>query len=170
MKPKKTKKTKKIKKIKVLFILIIILTIALIIFFVKRNNNSNTNTEESSPDEIVEDVENIYSQPLSEDTMINNSEKISETRTIDGIELSSLQIIKKDNVTKLAAIATNTSDKDTEGFLVNITLLNVKGNEIGIMKDVYIQPIKAGESVQIGVSGMFGDEYVNAYDLTITKK
>ena len=155
---------------KMIFILILILIIVLTIFFITRNNKGKTADNISMEQGTQAQEKGSHSDMLSDGTRINNSEKIAETKYVDDIEISDIQLTEKDNVTELIANITNTSDKNEDGFLITITLFDDKQNEIGKFNDVFVHALKGKESSNLSTSGLFGNDYVDAYELTITKK
>lgn len=155
---------------RMILVLIAILIVVIVIFVTTRDRkDSPTNTAKGNSSISQTQAAENY-EVLENGTKLNNSKKLNSTKTFDDIKVTDIQLKEKDNVTEILATITNTSSSDKDGYLADISLLDKEGNEIGKISDIYIQPLKAKESAQLSANGIFGNEYVNAYDLTITKK
>src|SRR5574344_1755699 len=92
-------------------IIIIVLIIVVIIVTVKvskKGNNKVANNEQ----QVIAATNEEFVQSLEDGTKLNNSSKMSETKTIDGMEISDIQVTEKDGVTLLLANVTNKSNSD----------------------------------------------------------
>ena len=123
---KKKKGMKKNEKI-VILVLVIIL-IAVIIFAVVRNSSSDTEeTETSSSTESSEtELESAgdYSVVLEDGTKLNTSTKLNEDKTLEGLEITDIQLTESEGVTQILATMTNTSDEVQGGYIATLTLLD----------------------------------------------
>lgn len=150
------------KKEKMTIGILILITIAIIIILmVVRRNDNNTSKEEN----VVPKEE--FVEVLEDGTRLNTSDKLHETKTFDGMEISNFQLTENGNVTLLLGTITNNSSTEKGGYPVNITVLDKSGNEI-ITVAAYIGELKPGESTKLSTSATF--DYANAYDFTITKR
>ena len=104
---------------------------------------------------------------LEDGTKYNTSEKLQETKKIEGIEISDMQLTQKDNVTLLLGTITNTSDTTQGGYPVAIKVMDKDGNEITTIV-AYIGTLEPGKTTQLNTSKTI--DCVNAYDLSITKE
>ncbi len=144
-------------------ILILIAIIAIFVLVaIRRNNTNNIALEEENQ---VQDEE--YVEVLEDDTRLNTSDKLQETKIFDEMEISNIQLTEKDNMTVLLGTIKNNSSTVKGGYPVNITVLDKSGNEI-ITVAAYIKELQPGESTQLSTSATF--DYANAYDFTITKR
>lgn len=144
-------------------IVLIIITIILGIIVIVRNSKNDEN-------EIIDQEETQnqeYVNILEDGTKLNTSNKLQETKIIDGLEITDIQLTEKENVTVLLATVKNNTEETKGGYPVNIKILDRSGQEIIIIAG-YIGEIKAGESLQLNSSATF--DYANAYDFEITKK
>ena len=147
---------------RMILILLVILIIAIIIFAVnknkKENNNENT-TENNTVEELV--------QVLEDGTKLNTSEKLSETKMLDGLKFENMQLTEQGSQTVLLADVTNTGSTTTDIQLVDVTLLDKNGNEIVTVGGI-ISPLQPGASTQFNSSMTL--DYANTYDFKITLK
>ena len=151
----------KTKEIKGLLILVIVSIVVIIgIWLLTRNNNKN-----NVIDETVKNSELIQVQ--EDGSKINTSEKVKETREIEGIKIENIRITEKNGQTMLIADLTNKTEAQKERFLVNIIIYDKQGNEMGTIPGV-IGEMQAGETIemQAGIT----EDYINAYDFKIVKK
>ena len=145
---------------KLITILIIITIIVGVIAIVRNNSNKKEEIEQ-------EEKQEEYVDRLEDGTRLNKSDKLHESKTIDGLTISNLQLTEKENVTVLLGTITNNTEETRGGYPVDIKIIDKKGNEI-ITVGGYIGEIKPGESMQLNSSATF--DYANAYDFEITKK
>lgn len=153
---------KKLTNGKAIILVVLVVTIILItmIYIMKEkyeiieNPTINQNTEE-------------FVEVLDDQTRLNTSEKLQETKKYEGLEISKLKIIAKYNVTLLTGIVTNVSEEKQGGYPINITIQNKEGNEI-ITISAFVEELEPGNTSCLSVSSTF--DYANAYDLIITKR
>ncbi len=145
---------------KMILILIIISVIIISILAIIKNN------EEDETENETNQIEEEYVNVLEDGTRLNESEKLHETKTFDGLTISNFQLTEKDNMTILLGTITNNTEETRGGYPINIKVIDKNGNEI-ITVGGYIGEIKPGESMQLNSSATF--DYANAYDFEITK-
>ena len=155
---------------KLISILLIILAIVLIIFFVikgkntkKDSNIGNNNTTNVQ----INTQQEEFVQELEDGTKLNISSKLSETKTINDLEIGDIQLTNKGNQTILLANVENKSGKETKQLLIDIVLLDKKGNRLGKLGGI-IPPLKNEEKTQLNISSL--QDYSNAYDFQVTIK
>lgn len=153
-------KEKEKKLILILSIITIVVVIAAIVIKNSSTNKKNENNSVQQPEEEFVDV-------LEDGTRLNTSDKLHETKTFEGMEISNFQVTEKDNVTVLLGTVTNVSDTTKGGYPINIKIVDKDGNEI-VMVGAFLGTLKPGESTQLNTSATF--DYANAYDFSITKK
>ena len=144
-------------------ILIIILVGALIIggLLLIKNANKNKQGEEKTP------VEEKYVQVLENGTKLNTSNKLSQTKTINGMEINGIQLTHQNGVSKVIATVTNKTSQNIGLTRITLTLLDEKNNVLEKVNGL-ISPVNAGESVQLNI-GVSAD-YANAYDFKIEER
>lgn len=160
------KKTEK----RMICILILITVIVIIVGIVMGiNKNGKEKLKEGTTGiERYEDNTEVgeFVNVLEDGTKLNKSNKLSETKTIDGLEIGNIQLTTKDNVSLILGEIKNNTDTARGGFPVDLTLIDKEGKEI-ITIGAYIQELKPGKSAQFNTSATF--DFANAYDFTIKK-
>ena len=66
--------------------------------------------EKQTAGTITNTVKEEFVDVLEDGTKLNNSTKLAETKTFNGMEISQFQLTEKDNVSILLGTITNTSD------------------------------------------------------------
>ena len=148
-----------------LLILILVVGVLVTIMLVSINKKNKTNIASGQVGNNVVNEEN-YVEVLDDGTKLNVSDKIKETKTIEGLEISNVQITEKNNLTQILGTVRNTLSVKQEGFLANLSIVNSKGEELTKVQ-VYIGPLEPGASRQLNTMAVF--DYTNAYDLKISR-
>ena len=143
-------------------ILLIILVVTIVGLTMWRNSK---NKEQQNGEEQVQ--EEKYVQILEDGTKLNISEKLKETKTIEGIEITNIQLTEQGGQTMLLAQATNKKTVDSPVMGINIIVVDKTGKEIGKIPGV-VSPLKAGETKQLNINTQ--DDYANAYDFKVEKQ
>ena len=81
---------------KVIIIALLILVILVGIKILIGNNKNRKNVNNANTSNAAIDEKNV--KTLSDGTRLNNSTKMQEIKTIDGLEISNIQLTEKDNV------------------------------------------------------------------------
>ncbi len=145
-----------------LLILILVVAVLVTMMLISINSKKKTNIATGGN---VENEEN-YVQVLEDGTKLNISEKMKEKKTIEGLEITDIQLTENNNMTQILGTVTNTLSVKQEGFIANISILNSRGEEITKMQ-AYIGPLEPGASQQLNAMSVF--DYTNAYDYKITR-
>ncbi len=128
---------RKVNWLKILLTLIIIILIIISVykFF----------TKEKHPDEVN------YIETLQDGTKRNTSENLKETKTINGIELSNIELLEKtDGTIELSATAKNTTAETTNTNMIQVKLLSKDNQTIG---NIYVSVSSLGPNSTMGVKG-----------------
>lgn len=88
-------------------------------------------------------VEETFVEVLEDGTKLNNSSKLHETKQIDGMELTSIQLTEKNNVTLLLGTITNTSNTTRGGYPVKVKIVDKQGNE-KVTIEAFIEKLEPG--------------------------
>ena len=144
---------------RMILILLVVLVIAIILFVISKNKSENKVEENKVEEEFV--------QVLDDGTKLNVSSKLNQMKKFEGLEFGNIQLTNSNNQSVLLADVKNTSSTATKMMLVNVTLYDKNGNELGTVGGI-IPSIQPGESKQFNTSMQI--DYANAYDFTITKK
>ena len=121
----------------------------------------------NGPSEQEEAQNETYVEVLEDGTKLNTSEKLHETKIIDGIELSNLQLTEKNNVSLILGTVRNVSNTTKGGYPIKVKIIDNEGQEI-ITIEAYLTQLEPGETAQFNTSASF--DYSNAYDFIISKK
>lgn len=158
-KRKSNKSKKKVNSVKnrIIFIVLLII-IVLVILIINRNKIFKNKNENSAKKEID------YVESLEDGIKINRSKPLNETKTIDGITFTNIQLTTKDGMTTLLADVINNSGKDTILKTVKIKLVDDDNNELVLVSGI-IKALKPGESTQLNI-GMTSN-YIESYDIAI---
>ena len=153
----------KTKEKRMICILVIITVVVIGGLLIWRNNvRTNENKQEES-----EEPKEEYVQVLEDGTKLNISEKLKETKTIDGIEITNIQLTEQGGQTMLLAQATNTKGVESPVVGINIIVVDKSGKEIGKIPGA-ISPLQAGETKQLIIN--ITEDYANAYDFKVEKQ
>lgn len=152
----------------VIGVLIGIAVIAIIVVLIvngKNKEDENIVNNETVENNTVE--EEKYVEVLENGTKLNTSEKLKETKEIDGMEISNMQLTEEGNITKLLGTITNKSNTTKGNYEINIKLIDENGKALTTLVG-YIGELEPGESTQLSTSTTF--DYANTYDVEITKR
>lgn len=155
--------------------ILVLILITIVVIIVGIVMSINKEKKENEGNNIVGGVEGEGNTPVVEEfvnleedgTKVNISNKLKETKTFDGLEISNLQLTMKDNVSLILGEIKNVSDTARGGYPVSLTILDKEGNEI-IAIGAYIQELQPGQTAKLDTSATF--DFANAYDFKITKK
>lgn len=154
------------KKEKRMIAILVAITVVVIMIAIWMSNLKEPKEEVKRQEVKVESTgENV--ELLEDGTRLNTSNKLKETKKINGMEISNFQLTEKDNVTLLLGTVTNTSSTKQGGYPVNVKIVDEQGNEI-ITVGAYLGELEPGESTQFNTSATF--DCVNAYDFSISEK
>ena len=148
-------------------VLILITVVVIIIAIIVSDGNKNKGEDEKIVSKTNNNQTEEFVNILNDGTKLNTSDKLHETKTFDGMEISNFQLTENGNVTLLLGTITNTSTEKKGGYPISITILDKDGNELTVVA-AYIGELEPGESTQLNTSATF--DYINAYDFEITKR
>lgn len=159
-------KTKEKKMIIILVVVaIIIIAILLILRKPKDDVGESTNNPVASVDQQNTKV-GEFAKVEQDGTITNTSQKVKESREMEGFKLSNINLKEVSGETILSARITNITDKKQESFFGNIVLLDKANNEIGRIP-VKVSETESGETIEIEAS--ITESYVNAYNFRLEK-
>ena len=144
------------------WIVVGVVILLMIILIVKGNKDKNQNVIQESQTEVEEFV-----NTLSDGTKVNTSNKLAETKIIDGLEVSNIRLTEKNNLSKILATVKNPTTQEKGGYAVTIKLLDKNGETIKEI-EAYIDKVKSEDTVTLNTAATV--DFANAYDFTITKK
>ena len=151
--------------------LILLLIVVLVIFFVvmnRKGKDTNENVVENNDTNFTDqEGETQFYEELEDGTKVNTSEKLKETKILNGLEIKNIQLTNKNNQSMLLAEIENKTGKETQEILINVIFSDKEGNQIGKIGGM-IAPLKDGEKTKLSSSSM--KDYSNAYNFEIKIK
>ena len=158
---------------KIMISILIIITLIVVSIYVIRNNTQKDimigkqgiQTEQNQEEK--KEKKEDYVQKIEDGTKINTSSKLHETKTLEGLEISNIQLTEKNNLSVLLGTIKNTSTTTQGGYEIDINIVDKKGDKI-IKLGGYIPKIEPQESTQLNIAASF--DYANAYDFNISKR
>ena len=143
---------------KAIIIIVIILLVIIAIASLILINKKNTTDEESNQS---------YAQVMEDTSKVNISEKMKETKDVDGLQVSNIKITETDNISSMKANITNTTSSEIPDTILEIKFVNKAGNEI-VTVSGYVGKISPGETVPFEAS--IAANFADAYDCIITRR
>ncbi len=137
-------------------IILIIIIVAVIVNINKKNKHETTENDENS-----------YVEEIADGIKINKSTKLNESKLVNGLLISNIQLTESDGMTTLLADVTNKTEQKTSFKKLRIILLDENENEISSMI-AFLNNINAGETTQLNVSTT--SNYINAYDFKVVEE
>ena len=137
---------KKLKQKNIIIIIAIILVIAIIvgcIFLAKKLNKKEEKVEEESEIQVANyqteiDMTNLENCKIREDGMkVNTSSKIAKGIEFNDVFLKDITIESSGDMAVFNASVENNLDKDIENYIIFITFLNSKGEEIDTVETMF---------------------------------
>lgn len=156
------------KKKEIVLIVGLLVLLLVVILIVKPNKNKTENKNESNDIVITDEVEEEkYVQVLNDGTKLNTSDTLQKDKVVDGLSFTNIQLTNNNGQTVLLADVTNTTNKKSALTLVDVIILDEKGNELGKVGGI-VSPLEPSETKQFNSSMTI--DYSNAYDFKIVKK
>lgn len=122
-------------KLLLVLIIVILVIIGIFKFFTKEKNSDDIS----------------YAETLQDGTKQNISQKLKESKNIDGIELSNIELIQKsDGTIEFSAKAKNTTSKNIDTNMLQVKLLSKDNQLIG---NIYISVINLAPNNTSGIKG-----------------
>lgn len=161
-KNKKKEKTKSISIFPAIIIVVFIIVVAVCVSRIvkdKKGNSDHKNGQANNTESYVEEIQT--------GVKINKSTKLNEAKQVDGLKVSNIQLTTTNGMTTLLADVTNHTETATTLKVVEISLLNQKGEVLNTATGV-IDALQPGGTTQLNVT--LTSDFVNAYDFTINVK
>lgn len=148
---------------RMILILIVIAVVIIGVLLIWRNSVKNNEPLPQEENTVIEK----YVDVLEDGTKLNKSDKLKETKKLDNLEISNIQLTYRNGIAVVLGDVKNTGSTDVDLTAIELTLYDDKHNVLETI-DGLISPVKAGETVQLN-AGISAD-YANAYDFSIVKK
>lgn len=151
----------------IIFVILLIMAVAIAITLYWGLNDRIGN--ESSPyvGKIEEEsmlTGSKYVEETLEGLRLNTSDKIKETKTLDGIEIKIEQLTSLNNYTTILGTLKNTTDKVIEETDIILVVYDDKGNELAKENIGKVIPtLSENQEMDLNISII--QDYANAYDL-----
>jgi len=147
----------------------IIIVLLLVIIIGATANKNNDTPVSPQVGEIGQNAQNggEFSEVTLDGTKVNTSDALSKTKKVDGLEISNIKLVEKNNVSQILADVKNPTSGTKGDFAVSIIVLDKSGKEIANIGG-YIDKVNAGETVQLNASATV--DFANAYDFKVEKK
>ena len=107
-----------------------------------------------------------YVQNTPDGSNVNVSDTLHKTKTLDGLEISNIQLKEVGGITTLLADVENKSGSATSDKMIKVEVLDKSGNTITTLKGV-IDAMPAGKKVQLNIA--VTADVSNAYDFRISE-
>lgn len=142
-------------------IILVSITMIAIIMLISMNYRNRDNKEEKK----TETKESVTM--LEDGRTINMSSKLQEIKTIEGIEITNIQLTQEGKGAMLIGTATNTTKQKCGGYVVDIEMVDEQENEI-ITLSAYIGELQPNQSMRFSTTANFDSNKV--YNFNIKKK
>ena len=148
----------------VLLVAVLVIAVVLIIGL-----SRSKKTEEPVKNNEVEQVqkEEAYVEVLEDGSKVNTSNKLKENKEFNGLEISNIEIVEKDNETILEADIKNQTNEAQGDYGIYLKIKDDKGNEIKKIAG-YINYMGAKEKTRLSIKTSY--DFANAYDFEIEKQ
>lgn len=157
----KKKKTKTNKSKAILILALIIVIIVILVVLVVKNKKSQENANQTA----TQGETQFYRE--EEGTKINTSNKLTETKEIEGLEITNASLSEFENNSTFIATLTNKTDSASGEFYLDLKFVDKDNNEIATIS-CYVDKVEPGKSIELNAAATAS--LANAYDYTITKQ
>jgi len=147
----------------VLFAVIVVAIICIIGSIMKKTSKVETEVAKQNTETNIEK----YVQKLEDGSKLNVSDELRKTKTVDGLEISNIQLKEIGGITTLLADVENKTGVATAQKTLRIDILDNSGNTITDVQGI-VDPMKVGEKVQLNVA--VSVDVANAYDFRVSSK
>lgn len=145
--------------------ILVLITVVVAVVWVVRNRVSKNQTTENGI-AVAGEQAGVNSELLEDGTKLNNSNKLEEKKTFEGLELSGFQLTEKDNVSTLLGTVKNTGSSATSSQVLKLTFVDKDGEELATI-DALVSELQPGDSTQLNTSATM--DLSDAYDFTVSK-
>lgn len=147
----------------ILVLVIITVIVGVIAYFVMRGNNKTNNNN----DAIQENVVDEFVQTLDDGSRLNVSEELQKTKTLDGLEITNIQLKENGGITTLLADVENKTNSKSSEKKIKVKILDKAGKVITELKGI-IDTIDVGGKVQLNIA--VAADVTNAYNFEIENR
>ncbi len=158
---------KKNKKIITTLVVIVVVIVGVILILEKLSNNQENKGNQYENEQEENELVEKYVEELDDGRKINISNKLKETKKLEGLEISNIQLTYENNQSIILANIENKSKEDVEMMLIEVILYDDEENEIDRLNGL-ISNLKKGKTTQLNIGTQ--NDCVNAYDFSVKKK
>ena len=151
------KSEEKNKKTIIILLIVVIAIIAIVIYIQSRNNSADENLNQGNDQQ-------SYVEEIEDGIKINKSTKLNETKEVQGLQVTNIQLTLDSGMTTLLADVTNNSGEETDVKNLEITLLREDGSEIATVSGI-LKELAEGETTQLNITTT--SNYIDAYDFSV---
>lgn len=145
----------------ILILVIITIIVGVIAFFAMRGKNNQNNGTQTRQENVAEE----YVQNLEDGSKLNVSEELRKTKTIDGLEITNIQLKEIKGITTLLADVENKTGSTVESKKVKVTILDKSGNAITELLGI-VDKLESGKKTQLNIA--VTADVANAYNFEIS--
>lgn len=145
----------------------IVAIIFVVIIFMKIGKNEESIDKENKLSQTeTNKINEEFAKEQEDGTKKNTSDKLAQTKKIDGLEISNFQLKENGDTSQIIADIKNTSQDIRGGYEIKLIFVDKDGKTIEELS-AYIDKVEAGKTTQLNSSG--SSKLANAYDLKIEK-
>ena len=134
--------------------ILVLITVIVAVVWVVRNKTSKNQTAGNGT-------------VLDDGTKLNNSNKLGEKKTFEGLELSDFQLTEKDNISTLLGTVKNTGSSASSSRVLALTFVDKDGKELATI-EALVSELQPGDSTQLNTSATM--DLSDAYNFTVAAK
>lgn len=151
---------------KAIFTIIAIMVIILVIVFVVTRKN-NDETEGQDTNTANNTVTEEFVEVMEDGTRVNTSNKLAETKTFDGLEVSNITLTEKNNESYIRATVKNTTSQVKGDDYITLTIVDKNGKTLTEV-DGYLDTLQPGSTATLSIRA--SADFANAYDFKVSSK
>lgn len=144
----------------VIFTIVAIMVIILVIV-VNRGKNNNKNNQ-VTPNTVKEE----FVEVKEDGTRVNTSNKLSETKKYDGLEISNITLTEKNNESYIRATVKNTTSQVKGDDFITLTIIDKAGKTLTEVQG-YLDTLQPGSTATLSIKA--SADFANAYDFKVSK-
>lgn len=150
------------KKVLVFLALVVIVIVVIAVVVI---NNKEKQQETTQGGEQGQTQTQFYKE--EEGTKINTSEKLSQTKEFEGLEISNVALTESENNSTFTATLTNKTNGVSGDFFLDLKFVDKDNNEIATIS-CKVDSVEPGQSIELNASATAN--LANAYDYIISKQ
>ena len=151
------------KKNEIIIVGVIVAVMLIILGIVIANKNNIT---QKDPEDTINTTNEEFTNVQSDGTKINTSNKLAETKKIDGLEIGNITLTEKNGESYLRATVTNTTSQTKGNEMILLTIINKEGKTLTTING-YLDTIEEGETSILSIKT--SADFANAYDFKVSK-